>query len=139
MNKAKIEIGDYFHRFLESGAYCTPPGRTVCALANARTLIEWKSAGDRVRLYAEVEQESFADVFGKDIYEREKETIEMWGCHWVRAEYLAPDGKWTFGDSIGMCVYPDPLDPFQNEHVPDLMRATLDQMKEAWETAGAAI
>lgn len=35
---------------------------------------------------------------------------------------------WQHADSIGMCVYADPFDPFENAYVNDLMRNALDAL-----------
>jgi hypothetical protein len=131
----------YFQRFLETGAYCTPPGRAACAIKSARTLIAWQQAkaDGRVRINAEEEQESFSDVFGEEIYEREKAFIELHGCHYVYTEYLAPDGRWHHADSIGMVVCRRPDCPFENCYAIGLMSSALDQLNEAWTLAGEAI
>lgn len=133
------QLRKYFQRFLDVGAYSTPPGRAACALGSARTLIAWQAAENagRVRLRAEPEMESYADVYGREEYERSKEFIERNGCYCVVSEYLAPDGKWTHADSIGMCVYEDPCDPFENIYVPDLMGAALKQLDAAWDEVPA--
>src|SRR5687767_13706853 len=101
------KLRDYFRRFLEAGAYCTPPGRAACALDNARTLLEWDAleADGLVRLRAEPECESYFDIFGAPAYvnihgrrvsaEQARaeivEQIERDGCWWVVAEYF--DGQ----------------------------------------------
>lgn len=131
----------YFQKFLESGGYCTPPGRAACAIDKARTLIRWKQAESdcRVRIVAEPEVESYASVFGKEEYEASKEYIEQWGVHWVYTEFRGPDGEWKQAESIGMCVYENPKSPFENCYVPDLMSSALEQLETAWNEAAQAI
>lgn len=75
--------------------------------------------------------------YGKEIYEREKDSIERWGCWFLVAEVNTGDqavgDNWKHADSIGMCVYLDPLDPFQNCYVIDLMSAALEQIPQPGE------
>lgn len=65
--KSLHSLRSYFRRFLDSGAYCTPPGRAACALSSARTLAEFEraQADGIVRIRAEHEQENYFDVYGK--------------------------------------------------------------------------
>lgn len=118
------------------GAYCTPPGRSACALSSARTLAQWREAeaAGLVRLQCEPERESFSDVFGDEIYEREKDSIERFGAWVVFTEVNhgseASGDDWQISDSIGMCVYQDPTDPFENCCVTDLMRSALDHIPQ---------
>jgi len=69
------------------------------------------------------------------------EQIERDGCWWVVSEYLEtetcdiedckcqfhrkPRETWEQADSIGMCIYNDPTDPFENCYVIDLMDAAI--------------
>lgn len=127
----KTQIKRDWKRFMVEGAYCSPPGRAACALAHARTLDEWRTAESAglVRLRAEPESESLASVYGDEIAEREREYAGRWGVWWVVSEVNfgneAIGDKWEHADSIGMCVYENPLDPFQNCYVVDLMAAAL--------------
>ena len=131
-------LREHFHRFLEAGAYCTPPGRAACALEHARTLVRFREMEEEglVRLRQEEEQESYFDVYGTPDSKREEEgitsQIEREGCWIIISEYLdeATD-TWQWADSIGMCIYPNPLDPFQNEYLPGLMRAACEQAARA--------
>lgn len=114
----KHQLRKDFQRFLETGAYCTPPGKTQCAFNNARTLAEWREAESSglVRIQAEPEQESFASVYGRDVEKREWDTIERFGVWHVYTEVNhgnETENDWQFADGIGMCVYSDPTDPFE--------------------------
>lgn len=132
----KPSIVQNFKRFLAVGGYCTPPGRAACALRSARTLEEWRKAESAglVRLLASPEQESYESVFGKESFEQDRECIERHGCWWVTSEVNhgteATGDDWQHADSIGMCVYANPLDPFENSYVIDLMQAALDQIDQ---------
>lgn len=135
MNTETLSLVPSYFRFKDTGGYCTPPGRAACALNKARTLKQWRTAeaAGRVRLRAEPEQENYFDVYGEPDTEQERkaitEQIERDGCWLVVAEYLCRYcGQWKHGDSIGMCIYANPLDPFQNDYVTDLMAATLDKL-----------
>lgn len=135
------KLRNYFQRFLETGAYCAPPGRSACALTGARTLLKWEeleSAG-LVRLRAEPESDSYFDVYGEPDSKRERESIvesiERDGCWCVVAEYLDDQkGTWQHADSIGMCVgYSDPTSPWQNCYVIDLMASAIGKIGQPGE------
>jgi hypothetical protein len=120
------------------------------ALHMAKTWQRWEGMEDAglVRLTAEPEQGRYFDVYGEpdgytNQYGREVsaeeerkelcELLERWGCWHVRAEYRTdPDSEeWEPGDSVGMCVYENPLSPLENWYVPDLMNETLEQLENA--------
>lgn len=131
-------VRDYFD-FLRYGAYCTPPGRTMCALQNARTLDEWRKAqrARLVRIKAVAEEENYFDVYGKPETDKEckeiERQLEQWGCHCIISEVNFGDrtrDDWRPVDSVGMCVYANPLSPFDNSHVIDLMRTALDKIPQ---------
>jgi hypothetical protein len=120
----------------------------IQALRASKTLLAWEEleAQELVRLRADPEEENYFDVYGEpDGYvdgngrrvsaeqerkELERE-IELNGCWFVRSEYRAtPDDEWERADSIGMLTgYRDPLSPFQNNYVIDLMRAAIDAVE----------
>lgn len=114
------------------------------ALRVAKTLERWDDleAAGLVRLRAEPEYENYFDVYGEpegytDIHgryhspEQERQEIvdqiERDGCWCIFADYRASeDDEWEWADSIGMNVgYPDPLSPFENWYVPDLMQSAI--------------
>lgn len=130
---------EYYRRF--RGRICLVGHDARIALKNARTLVRFRQAESdgRVRLICEEERESFADVYGEEIYEREKKYIERWGVWYVRTEILTPRGVWDYADSIGTCVYRRPSDPFDNSYVIDLMASALEQLDQVWEEACKAI
>ena len=95
-----------FHRFLETGAYCKPPGRTACALAHAKTLETWREyeTAGLVRLQVEPEQDNYFDVYGKPDTEKERLQIEAElesnGC-WTVFTEVNNGEEWEMVDSIG--------------------------------------
>lgn len=119
------------------------------ALHTAKTLESWYclESASAVRLRAEPEEERYIDVYGKpeaftdgnghfhsaedalkDLYD----TLERWGCWYLVAEYSIDGGEsWEHADSIGMCVYADPLDWRENWYVPDLMANTISEHAKA--------
>jgi hypothetical protein len=120
----------------------------IQALRASKTLLQWAELEDQdlVRLSAEPEQENYFDVYGEpDGYEdgngrhvsaeqerKELEReIELNGCWVVYSEYRAtPDDSWERADSIGICTgYRDPLSPFENDYVIDLMQAAVDAVE----------
>lgn len=141
--KTLASLRSYFLKFLESGAYCTPPGRAACALASALTLAEFEraQAAGLVRLRTEDDPENYFDVYGKpeaytngngrrvsakQAYTELCALLDRTGNVRVIAEYF--DGYcWQHVDSIGQCAgYNNPLSPFENCYVVDLMRSALD-------------
>ncbi len=116
------------------------------SLRTARILREWdnlESAG-LVRLRAEGEQEGYFDVYGEPVSAKERAEIEryldLWGCYCCLAEYLDTRGTWQVADSIGMCVYANPLDPLENWYIPDLMQSAIDSANAVhFQRAGSGI
>jgi hypothetical protein len=104
--------------------------QALSAWRTARTVVKWQEGeGEFWRLRAEPEEESYCRVYGKPDDAREKAAtdrlLEQWGCWCVVGEFLGPDGRWHQADSVGMCVYEDPMDWRQNWYVPDIMAATM--------------
>lgn len=109
----KQVIRDYM-RFKTDGAYCTPPGRAMCALESARLLVEWRRC-ERAGLVR--------------IEEIVRQLDSGRGCWYVYAQYKADSDEWQDADGVGMCVgYNDPCDPFENCYVIDMMRDALGKL-----------
>lgn len=81
-----------------------------------------------VRLRALPETESYFDVYGEPDSAQERQEIidqiESNGCWFVVSEFYA-DGSWHHADSVGMCVYSNPLDPSENCYVEGLMDSAV--------------
>lgn len=110
---------------------------------NASIVVHFRELEDAglVRLRAEDEQENYFDVFDEPENYRNAhgryisadqarkelcDIIDSWGCVYVLAEYRGDDGdEWEHADSIGMCVYRNPLDPAENCYIPQLMLSAL--------------
>lgn len=80
------------------------------------------------------EPDGYTDIFGKwhsPEQERKEieESIDRLGCWYVFSEYF--DGEeWQRSDGVGMCSgYRNPVCPFQNCYVPDLMEAAIDALE----------
>jgi hypothetical protein len=106
------------------------------AYAMARRIVEFEALGEsKVRLRAEPEEENYFDAFGKpDNAADEKairDSIRRFGNWCLVAEYFNRREKcWEICDSIGHCAgYENPLDPFQNYYVPDLMGNAVENYK----------
>lgn len=89
-----------------------------------------------VKIRAEYEEESYFDVYGEPDTKKERDEIcrliDQWGMYCVLTEAKCPCcGSWELSDSIGMCIYNDPLSPFENDYVIDLMDSALKAIKEA--------
>ena len=117
----------------------TKQTRAACALRSAKTLAEWREAerAGLVRLVAEPEREDYFAVFGREDNEKYQkameQTLERDGCWHVfsQVNHGSESGdKWVFADGVGMCVYRNPLDPFENDYVIDLMRSALDKVPQ---------
>ena len=57
----------------------------------------------------------------------------------VKFSRLHLGDEWQHADSIGMCCYRDPLDPFENCYVVDLMKSAIDARKAHVEDMAGAI
>jgi hypothetical protein len=131
-------IAEDYRKFKETSGYCTPPGKAACALRSARVLADWRKAekAGLVRLLAEEEQENYFDTYGTPDDPKEvkaiADTIDRLGCYRIYTETWV-NGRWLFADSIGMCVYRNPLDPFENCYVIDLMQEALDLIPQEGE------
>ena len=110
--------------------------RAAESLCAARTLTAWEHAvyENRVRIRTEPETEDYFGVYGEPDTAREREQIcaslSTHGCHCVITEYWA-GAEWEIADSIGFCIYPDPLDPLENAYVPDMIQSALDHWSDA--------
>ena len=125
-----------YAKFRETGM------RAQEAFRAAKILSKWgEHENKRVRIYMEPELESYFDVFGVPDSEREakeiQETIENLGCWWITSEVYCPACKeWEHSDSIGMCVYENPLDPLENFYIVELMCSALDDLTKVHCFAG---
>ena len=103
------------------------------AIHAAKTQREWESHGDNVRLRAEPEEENYFDAYGRECLSKKddaqiEQSIENFGLWRVVAEYRCHTcGQWEHGDSIGMIIADDPLNPLENCYIPDLQGNTLDE------------
>jgi len=105
-------------------------------LWRAKTLAAFKSLESRglARLQMNEEQESYFDVYGEPDTKSDKkriiESIENLGLYYVYTQTRCNCcGKWETVDSIGMCIYNNPLDPFENDNIISLMDAAIDKAK----------
>ncbi len=80
---------------------------------------------------------SYFDVFGKPDDEREYkqmcETLDRLGCYCVITEYfdgcpVCERGSWEMADSLGMCVYENPLSPYENCYVIQMMQEAIKKI-----------
>jgi len=120
------ELLNTYRKFRRVGAGLV--GRDAeCCLRNAKTLLAFRKLEDDgiVRLRCKPETDNYFDVYGEPETEKERADIvhylDLWGLWWVTAEWKTEDGEWERADSIGMCCYESPLDPFQNAYIPELM------------------
>lgn len=132
----KTELTRNYLRFRKENPFC----HADHALRMAKTITEWQEAESAglVRLKADEERESYFSVYGEPDSEQERKAIvhslELYGCFVVYSEVNtgseASGDNWEMCDSVGMCVYKNPLDPFENYYVPDLMQAALRQIPQ---------
>ena len=113
------------------------------SLSCAKAIVDFRELEDhgKVRLWAEQEQESYFDVYGKPDSEEEYDhicdQIERFGCYCVMAQVWkgcdkCGRGGWETVDSVGMCVgYENPLSPYENCYVCDLMVVAVLEAGEA--------
>lgn len=137
----KTELVKLFAQFRAHSPFMLVGHNAAQALSAARTLLRFRELESQglVRLRTEPEQENYFGVYGmEDNPKHQKqmeETIERLGCDWVVAEWNtgeeACDGsdEWEQADSIGMCVYEDSTDPFENCYVIELMQSAIDAVE----------
>jgi hypothetical protein len=120
------------------------------SLRAAKTLARWKDYENigLVKMEAIEEEENYFDVYGEpegytDVHgkrhsaEDERKEIErqlnLHGCWIVRAMYRDSfDDAWQSADSVGMCAgYKNPLSPFENAYVTDLMQSAIDAVQNS--------
>ena len=116
----------FYKRFREHGKTAQDALRSANVLAKFRKM---ESRG-LVRLRAEPEEENYFDVYGEPENEKDKKaiihSIETYGCYWIVSERACSKcGTFEHKDSIGMCIYKNPLDPFENDYVIDLMENAI--------------
>lgn len=118
----------------------------AASLDAARTILRFRELEQAglVRIRAEHQQENYFDVYGEPDTQREREAIidaiDRNGLSWVTTEVFhtcecCEDEQWEHADSIGMCIYSDPCDPYENCYVVDLMRSAIDQVDELTKAA----
>lgn len=144
-NKTMTTIQKTYQQFRNAGY------QAHVALSSAKALVEFLELGnDKVRIIAEPEFESYFDVYGEpegytDIHgrhhsaEQEREeiikSIERNGCYCIVAKYWSEESEsWETADSVGMCIYDNPLCPFQNCYVAGLMRSAVEAYRDTAES-----
>lgn len=128
------EVMEYYRRFRAQGGGIVGES-ALWALRDAKALQTFRTLEGQglVRIKAEPEMESYFDVFGEpeDAKGREQiiATIERLGCWWVCVEYFSPESEeWEHASSIGMCIYADPTDPFENCYVAGMMSEAIEKL-----------
>ncbi len=110
----------------------------VSSLDAARTILRFRELEDAgaVRIRSEHQSENYFDIFGEPDTDKERkeiiDSIDRNGLHWVTSEVCSrceecEDEQWEHADSVGMCIYSDPCDPYENSYVVDLMKAAIEQ------------
>ena len=97
------------------------------ALESAKTLGLWHAYEDADLVRLRAIPDGSPDLSWAD--ERDMRYVEIHGVWVVLAEYRHAD-KWHVADSLGGCIYADPLDPFENCYIPEMMDAAIRQLRE---------
>lgn len=104
-------------------------------LWSARVLLNFRKLEnyELVRLDKTHEEENYFDVYGEEENESFKKaiinSIERFGCFRVYSEVKCKACEsWELVDSIGMCIYESPLNPFENDYVIDLMHSAIKSL-----------
>lgn len=127
---------DYYKKFRLHSPFMLVGRNAEMALRSAKTLLRFEEleAEGKVRMKAEDEYENYFDVYGEPETENERKEIihqiETYGCVYVCSEInnhceCCDNDEWEVADSIGMCIYKNPLSPFENCYVIDLMAAAI--------------
>lgn len=128
----------------------------ITSLQCAKTLLEFQAAeaDGFVKLDAIPEEESYFDVYGdpeeytdihgkrvsaKQARDHIVEQLERDG-NWCVVSYWFDGSRWQFADSVGQCLgYSNPLSPFENCYVTDLMASALRARQAHFEEMAGAI
>jgi hypothetical protein len=127
----KNEVLKYYRKFRAAGMGGIVGEDASSCLDSARTLAQFTEleTDGQVRLRMEPEQESYFSVYGYSERGRDDEEtqrlIESQGVWFVVAEYQDHAGRWLRADSVGMCIYDNPLSPFENCYIIGLMSAAI--------------
>ncbi len=133
----KPDVQSVYRKF-RAGDFRLSAKHALCMAKRVVAFAEAEQAG-LVRLVAEDERENYFDVYGEPDNDKERkaieQSIERYGNYCLMAEVNngseASGDDWELVDSIGMCAgYKNPLDPFENYYVPDLMKAALDAIAQ---------
>ena len=112
-----------------------------CSLSSARTVLAFRELESKglVRIRSEYEQEDYFSVYGEPDTEKEKQSIidaiDRMGCVGVIAEVWrgcaeCGRGEWEWVDSVGMCIYDNPLSPYENCYVIGMMESAIKALTE---------
>lgn len=133
--KMKSEIVRVYHEFRKADTGGIVGQNAVQAYKSAQILYHFTELEHMglARLTLHDEDTNYFDVYGEpDDPKIKKEIIhqiENYGLFYITAETrdsnTGTESDWYVQDSIGMCCYPDPLDPFQNPYINDLMHSCL--------------
>lgn len=131
------QVLQYYRKFRQHSPFMLVGRNAELALQSAKTLFRFEQleAMGKVRLRMEDEQEDYFSVYGEPETQKQYDEIlhqlEIYGCYWITSEYNDHCSKcdrddWEQSDSIGMCIYKNPLDPFENGYVIDLMKSAIE-------------
>ena len=112
-----------------------------CSLSSARTVLAFREleAQGVARIRCEHEQENYFSVYGEPDTEKERQSIidaiDRMGCVVVIVEVWrgcaeCGRGEWEHVDSIGMCIYDNPLSPYENCYVIGMMESAIKALTE---------
>jgi DNA primase large subunit len=106
------------------------------AIRAAKIIYQFREleSDELVRLIAQQETEDYFSVYGRENISKQEdkhiqELIDTWGCWHIRSEYRNKNDQWQRADSIGMCIYKDPKDAFDNVYIIDLMQSAIEYVQ----------
>jgi hypothetical protein len=131
------KIKEYYYKFKAAGMGHIVGEYAKCALYNARTLYQFEQFEHKglCKMVLGYEQEDYFSVYGEPDTEAERkaivDVIERLGLYYIAVEVWNPSAGvgWDQVDSIGMCIYNNPLDPFENDYVISLMAAAIERIE----------
>jgi len=129
------EITELYHRFRTSQFGGIIGQNALQCYQSAKILHDFTEL-ERLglaRLVLHDEEENYFDVYGEPDDQKIKSEIihqiETYGLFFITSETRESDSgqesDWYVQDSIGMCCYKDPLSPFENPYIIDLMQSAL--------------
>ena len=122
----------FLHEFMDKAGMTLEQAQAACQTMKQ---FEKLKEDNKVCLHMEPEQENYFSVYGEPDTVEEKNAIiheiDTYGLWYIVSEVRCKCcSKWDVADSVGMCIFNDPLDPVENPYIIDLMNSAIVKYNE---------